>query len=145
MSSIPICFTLAHKVSNARRPNPCNDWKVRVPEAEKVEAAKQMEAVFGPAITGRELYRFVRDDAYALLSNNQLLPHDADLNSWFSIANAISMPTDQVSADTIRFHEMKRIATSHMTNLIEKTRNTEAFQNYDKTEHPYLRHYSQKR
>ena len=109
-----------------------NDWKVRVPEAEKVEAAKQMEAVFGPAITGRELYRFVRDDAYALLSNNQLLPHDADLNSWFSIANAISMPTDQVSADTIRFHEMKRIATSHMTNLIEKTRNTEAFQNYDK-------------
>ena len=109
-----------------------NDWKVRVPEAEKVEAAKQMEAVFGPAITGRELYRFVRDDAYALLSDNQLLPHDADLNSWFSIANAISMPTDQVSADTIRFHEMKRIATSHMTNLIEKTRNTEAFQNYDK-------------
>ena len=109
-----------------------NDGKVRVPEAEKVEAAKQMEAVFGPAITGRELYRFVRDDAYALLSDNQLLPHDADLNSWFSIANAISMPTDQVSADTIRFHEMKRIATSHMTNLIEKTRNTEAFQNYDK-------------
>ena len=109
-----------------------NDWKVRVPEAEKVEAAKQMEAVFGLAITGRELYRFVRDDAYALLSDNQLLPHDADLNSWFSIANAISMPTDQVSADTIRFHEMKRIATSHMTNLIEKTRNTEAFQNYDK-------------
>ena len=109
-----------------------NDWKVRVPEAEKVEAAKQMEAVFGPAITGRELYRFVRDDAYALLSDNQILPHDADLNSWFSIANAISMPTDQISADTIRFHEMKRIATSHMANLIEKTRNTEAFQNYDK-------------
>ena len=109
-----------------------NDWKVMVPEAEKVEAAKQMVAVFGLAITGRELYRFVRDDAYALLSDNQLLPHDAALNSWFSIANAISMPTDQVSADTIRFHEMKRIATSHMTNLIEKTRNTEAFQNYDK-------------
>jgi lipopolysaccharide biosynthesis glycosyltransferase len=109
-----------------------NDWKVRVPEAEKVEAAKQMEAVFGPAITGRELYRFVRDDAYALLSDNQILPHDADLNSWFSIANAISMPTDQISADTIRFHEMKRIATSHMANLIEKTRNTEAFQNYNK-------------
>lgn len=109
-----------------------NDWKVRVPEAEKVEAAKQMEAVFGPAITGRELYRFVRDDAYALLSDNQILPHDADLNSWFSIANAISMPADQISADTIRFHEMKRIATSHMANLIEKTRNTEAFQNYDK-------------
>ena len=109
-----------------------NDWKVRVPEAEKVEAAKQMEAVFGPAITGRELYRFVRDDAYALLSDNQILPHDADLNSWFSIANAISMPTDQISADTIRFHEMKRIATSHMANLIEKTRNTEALQNYDK-------------
>ena len=30
-----------------------NDWKVRVPEEEKAEAAKQMEAVFGPAITGR--------------------------------------------------------------------------------------------
>lgn len=109
-----------------------NDWKVRVPEAEKAEAAKQMEAVFGPAITGRELYRFVRDDAYALLSENQLLPKDADLNNWFGIANAISVPTDQVSADTIRFHKMKRIATSHMTELVEKTSNTEAFQNYDK-------------
>lgn len=109
-----------------------NDWKVRVPEAEKAEAAKQMEAVFGPAITGRELYRFVRDDAYALLSENQLLPKDSNLNNWFSIANAISVPTDQVSADTIRFHEMKRIATSHMTELTEKTSNAEAFRNYSK-------------
>lgn len=109
-----------------------NDWKVRVPEAEKAEAAKQMEDVFGPAITGRELYRFVRDDAYALLSENQLLPKDSNLNNWFSIANAISVPTDQISADTIRFHEMKRIATSHMTELTEKTSNAEAFRNYSK-------------
>lgn len=109
-----------------------NDWKVRVPEEEKAEAAKQMEAVFGPAITGRELYRFVRDDAYALLSKGQLLPTDANLSNWFGIANAISVPTDRVSADTIRFHEMKRIAISHMHELTEKSNNTEAFQNYDK-------------
>ena len=109
-----------------------NDWKVRVPEEEKAEAAKQMEAVFGPAITGRELYRFVRDDAYALLSKSQLLPTDANLSNWFGIANAISVPTDRVSADTIRFHEMKRIAISHMHELTEKSNNTEAFQNYDK-------------
>lgn len=109
-----------------------NDWKVRVPEEEKAEAAKQMEDVFGPAITGRELYRFVRDDAYALFSENQLLPKDSNLNNWFSIANAISVPTDQISADTIRFHEMKRIATSHMTELTEKTSNAEAFRNYSK-------------
>lgn len=109
-----------------------NDWKVRVPEEEKAEAAKQMEAVFGPAITGRELYRFVRDDAYALLSKGQLLPTDANLSNWFGIAKAISVPTDRVSADTIRFHEMKRIAISHMHELTEKSNNTEAFQNYDK-------------
>lgn len=109
-----------------------NDWKVRVPEEEKAEAAKQMEAVFGPAITGRELYRFVRDDAYALLSKGQLLPTDANLSNWFGIANAISVSTDRVSADTIRFHEMKRIAISHMHELTEKSNNTEAFQNYDK-------------
>ena len=109
-----------------------NDWKVRVPEEEKADAAKQMEAVFGPAITGRELYRFVRDDAYTLLSKDQLLPEGAALSNWFGMANAISVPTDQVSEDTIRFHEMKRIATSHMTELVEKTNNTEAFQNYDK-------------
>lgn len=109
-----------------------NDWKVRVPEEEKAEAAKQMEAIFGPAITGRELYRFVRDDAYALLSKGQLLPTDANLSNWFGIANAISVPTDRVSADTIRFHEIKRIAISHMHELTEKSNNTEAFQNYDK-------------
>ena len=109
-----------------------NDWKVRVTEEEKAEAAKQMEAVFGPAITGRELYRFVRDDAYALLSKGQLLPTDANLSNWFGIANAISVSTDRVSADTIRFHEMKRIAISHMHELTEKSNNTEAFQNYDK-------------
>lgn len=108
-----------------------NDWAVRIPEDEKAEALESMQEVFGPAITGREIYRFVRDKAYALLSADQLIAPDDTLPNWFAMANAISVSTDQVSEDTIRFHEMKQIATRHMTELTEKTRNTKTFQKYN--------------
>lgn len=98
-----------------------NDWKVRVPEDEKIEASTQMEQVFGPAITGRELYRFVRDRAYELLSKHLDLSDDDVLHHWYSIANSIHVPTDYVDVDTMRFHDMKDIADLHMRDLITRT------------------------
>lgn len=108
-----------------------NDWKTRVPENEKEAAAQHMAETLGAAITGREIYRFVRDKAYALLSADQLIAPDDTLPNWFAMANAITVPADQISEDSIRFHEMKQVATHHMTELTEKTRNTETFQKYN--------------
>lgn len=108
-----------------------NDWAVRIPEDEKAEALESMQGVFGPAITGREIYRFVRDKAYALLSTDQLIAPDNTLPNWLAMANAITVPADQISEDSIRFHEMKQVATHHMSELTEKTCNTETFQKYN--------------
>lgn len=98
-----------------------NDWKVRVPEDEKIEASMQMEQVFGPAITGRELYRFVRDRTYELLSKHLDLSDDDVLHHWYSIANSIHVPTDYVNTDTMRFHDMKEITDLHIRDLTTRT------------------------
>ena len=98
-----------------------NDWKVRVPEDEKIEASMQMEQVFGPAITGRELYRFVRDRTYELLSKHLDLSDDDVLHHWYSIANSIHVPTDYVDVDTMRFHDMKEITDLHIRDLTTRT------------------------
>lgn len=109
-----------------------NDWKVRVPEEEKAEAAKQMEAVFGPAITGRELYRFVRDDAYDRIVKENFTPGISKLQTWFNIANNCKLPQNAEGPDVTRFHEMKQLASIHMHNLNERIEAAKTINEYNK-------------
>lgn len=108
-----------------------NDWKIRIPENEKLSAAQSMSDVFGPAIAGREIYRFVRDDAYEKLSEKTaLLPNDR-LNNWFGIANSFEVLPSLEDTNSLRFHEMKRIATSHMLDLVTQSEQAEQIERYN--------------
>lgn len=109
-----------------------NDWKVRVPEQEKRKAAKQMEAVFGPAITGREIYRFVRDDAYEKIVTGAESSVDDALHHWFSIAKEFKVTEDCKNLNAIRFLKMKHSASTHMVDLDARIRNEASFQSYAK-------------
>ena len=109
-----------------------NDWKVRVPEEEKAEAAQRMEAVFGPAITGREIYRFVRDDAYDRLVKKDVSSDIKQLRHWFDIAETCAVPTDAGGMNAERFFTMKRIAATHMKDLSSRIQGAETLERYDK-------------
>ena len=109
-----------------------NDWKVRVPEEEKAEAAQRMEAVFGPAITGREIYRFVRDDAYDRLVKKDVSSDIKQLRHWFDIAENRAVSTDEGGLDAERFFTMKRIAATHMKDLSSRIQGAETLERYDK-------------
>ncbi len=109
-----------------------NDWKIRVSEEEKAEAAKQMEAVFGPAITGRELYRFIRDEAYARLARKDFSSSTATLRHWFNIAETCTVPTNTNDTDAQRFFTMKRMASSHMKDLSSRIQDMKMTERYNK-------------
>ena len=109
-----------------------NDWKVRVPEEEKAEAAQRMEAVFGPAITGREIYRFVRDDAYDRLVKKDVSSDIKQLRHWFDIAENRAVSTDEGGLDAERFFTMKRIASTHMRDLSAQIQGAETLEHYNK-------------
>ena len=109
-----------------------NDWKVRVPEEEKAEAAQRMEAVFGPAITGREIYRFVRDEAYDRLVKKDFSSDTKQLRHWFDIAETCAVPTDAGGMNAERFFTMKRIAATHMKDLSSRIQGAETLEHYNK-------------
>lgn len=89
-----------------------NDWKVRVPEDEKEQAAQSMANVFGSAIAGREIYRFVRDDAYAATKGAGSTSHET-LQHWRTIADTLPAPA-KTDANYARHTDMKDYATRHM-------------------------------
>ena len=109
-----------------------NDWKVRVPEDDKAEAAQRMETVFGPAITGREIYRFVRDEAYDRLVKKDFSSDIEQLRHWFDIAENRTVPTSTGGMDAERFFAMKRIASAHMKDLSAQIQGAETRERYNK-------------
>ena len=74
-----------------------NDWKTRVALADKPAAADFFAAVFGEPVADRELYRFVRDEAYDCAKSHKL-PDDMDA-----------------------FNELVRIARLHYAPVGDKT------------------------
>jgi lipopolysaccharide biosynthesis glycosyltransferase/glycosyltransferase involved in cell wall biosynthesis len=93
-----------------------NDWNVRVPDAEKPAAAKAMAEVFGPEITAREIYRFVRDRAYEFLEQKNV-PNEGDrLFTALAVARSFTDLDPQSSAFP-RYLWMKDKAENHMTQL----------------------------
>lgn len=69
-----------------------NDLNIRVPDVAKADAIQAMIKVFGPTIVAREVWRFVRDNAWkAIISKN----NGEALNRarmWQDLANSIDVP-----------------------------------------------------
>lgn len=70
-----------------------NDWRVRVSEEGKAEAANVMADVFGTAMAAREIWRHVRDLAWTLLTSKETEQRPsqiAQLNNWRLIAESLT-------------------------------------------------------
>ncbi|MCH9276634.1 DUF4422 domain-containing protein [Bifidobacterium amazonense] len=78
-----------------------NDWRVRVPEDGKAQAAQAMGRVFGNVVAAREIWRHVRDVAWTLCTAKTKDPRDvARMNDWAEIAR--SLEPDGGSRDDLR-------------------------------------------
>lgn len=100
-----------------------NDWKVRVPESDKVDAAHLFADTFTGAIAAREVYRFVRDRAYELWVNGDDMSLDDPLVSWSRIASSIVVVNRKEQLDDIRrYREMRQVAENHFADIVKRTR-----------------------
>lgn len=71
----------------------CNDWHERVPDGEKVDAARGLARIIGYDETIYELLRFVRDDIYELWDTGRAATGDEPFNAWFSLVRELSQQT----------------------------------------------------
>ena len=93
-----------------------NDWLLRIDDEHKAEAAHDMSDIFGPAITGREIYRFIRDRAYDFLHQQSAIDDTDPLWGWKAIADRIfvnSAPPLQLE----RYQSMRSKANEHLSDL----------------------------
>lgn len=98
-----------------------NDWLVRIPETQKRRAAQGMCDVFGPAVTAREIYRFVRDRAYTFLSENKKAAADDPMRMWKTIADSLFVNT-ATENQIRRYKFMRAKAVSHLDELDNQAR-----------------------
>lgn len=68
-----------------------NDWRVRVPDDQKAEAAAAMANIMGGAVTACEIWRHVRDQAWEILTGLGGAEDIARLNGWRKIAEDIDI------------------------------------------------------
>ena len=104
-----------------------NDWKVRVPETLKSDAAMRMVDVFGTTVTAREIWRHVRDAAWEYLSSDM---QDTDAaqsyRSWSTIGASI-LADQSANEDTCRYLTVR----SRAEELIAEIRGKEGRRSYD--------------
>lgn len=94
-----------------------NDWLNRVPEDGKREAADRMAAVLGPAVTAREIYRFVRDRAYPYIINKESIVSEQDpLFDWQRIADDLNIAADSES-NLERMQDTRKDAVFYVNEL----------------------------
>ncbi len=96
-----------------------NDWRTRLAEEDQMRAAQGMEQVFGAPATARELYRFVRDRAYEMLTNDISADSADEVFRWRSIAQSIERPIESTEED-YRCERMRRKAAEHLSQLKER-------------------------
>lgn len=97
------------------------DWKERISAEDQELALEPFAALYGPASTARELYRFVRDGAYSYIANGKELDEKSEVYRFSRYAKKYSgmMCQDEGKAFE-RALCMKRIADEHMEFLERK-------------------------
>lgn len=96
-----------------------NEWKDRVSENEKLEAAKSVASIIGKTETATALMRFARDDAYASLE--YLNPSTSSFLAWADLAEELvkgisTLPTSYTQMKDAAFghiHEFKETQILH--------------------------------
>lgn len=92
-------------------------WYHRVASGDKEEAARELVNVYGPALAGREFYRFVRDLAYDYVAQGTLPQDDQELDLLCRIVRQVHVDEGLVDEDLMRFLDMRKVASSHLHDL----------------------------
>lgn len=94
-----------------------NDWYRRVREDEKPEALKHFKSTFGEDRTARELYRFARDESYALLQRKNFT--NEELSHAQALYDSAERLLNELQDSTISkgCYTMRAKAHSHITDL----------------------------
>lgn len=91
-----------------------NDWLVRVPEDQKLDAADEAAKVMGKMPVAEELMRLSRDRAYGLLQANSASANDMALN-WYEHARKLA--SNDVAASS-RFMTLYTAARAHVNDFV---------------------------
>lgn len=86
-----------------------NEWKDRVSENEKVEAAKSIASIIGKTEAATALMRFARDDAYASLE--YLNPKTSSFLAWADLAEELTSGIDTLP---VSYTQMRDAALRHI-------------------------------
>lgn len=93
-----------------------NDWRVRVPEAEKADAADAMAAIMGGAVVAREIWRHVRDQAWQIATGTAGRETMSHLRAWRAIADGIDI-TKSTNEEALRLSKVKTRAMEIIDDL----------------------------
>ena len=106
-----------------------NDWRVRVPEEGKAEAARAMSDVFGDAVAAREIWRHVRDLTWTLLTSKETERRPfqvAQLNSWRFIAE--SLPPDDGDHTELYRYALVRTRAEELLADLDRAKEKEQYE-----------------
>jgi lipopolysaccharide biosynthesis glycosyltransferase/glycosyltransferase involved in cell wall biosynthesis len=93
-----------------------NDWQTRLISTDLLPAAQYMADALGHQRTAREIYRFIRDRAYAIFIGDVVLEHNDRLFTWLTVAQTIELPISSDNED-FRLLRMKNKAMEYMTHI----------------------------
>ncbi|MBT1170593.1 DUF4422 domain-containing protein [Bifidobacterium sp. SO4] len=95
-----------------------NDWRVRVSEDDKADAAQAMARVFGNAVAAREIWRHVRDLTWTLSTSKKgdSKQNAEHLTHWKTIAESLT-PEDGNHSDIYRYALVRTRAEELLSDL----------------------------
>lgn len=96
-----------------------NDWHERVPEKDKVFAARELAKVIGAETVAAHLMRFVRDDSYALIAKAFVQARFTGILEWKALADELAVNSD---GDMELYCFYSAAAQDHLRQLEAKSR-----------------------
>ena len=96
-----------------------NDWLVRVPEDQKLDAADEAAKVMGKMPVAEELMRLSRDRAYGLLQANNTPANDMAL-AWYEHAKGLASTEAATSPRFMSFYTAAHVHINDLINMAKR-------------------------
>lgn len=96
-----------------------NDWLVRVPEDQKLDAADEAAKVMGKMPVAEELMRLSRDRAYGLLQTDNAPANDMALD-WYEHAKKLASTDAATSPRFMAFYTAARDHVNDLSNMAKR-------------------------
>ena len=98
-----------------------NEWYERVSKSDKIPAADAAYRIVDPVEFAAHLYRFVRDRAYALLQQDDIVAmRDSDLDAWYAKAGELYSDDSLENPLYREYYQAASIHMAHLRNAIKR-------------------------